>query len=261
MASTLLVKDVLWRVSVLLQDSAPQFQFWGEIELVNWLNDAQDAIAKYLPAQCSRLDTIKLKPGTRQSIDIITPANCKNQDGQAPAANIYGNRFLAPVRNMGADGLTPGKAVRMVDRDVLDGQDPDWHTRADSKVNSVVFDELTPRNFWVTPGAGANVWLEIAYMAQPQRIPGGGAPTQEIYKVDGGSNATIGIADENMEELVDYVVARANMKDAKFSDTNKASFHSARFLGSLNTRVTVATGVNPNLRLLPGIAPEVSRGS
>ncbi len=260
MASSLLVKDVLWRACVLLQDAAPQFQYWTEAELVNWLNDAQDAIAKYLPAQCSRLDTLKLKPGTRQSIDTITPANCKNQDGQAPAANIYGNRFLAPVRNMGADGLTPGRAVRMVDRDVLDTQDPDWHTRTGNSINSVVFDELTPRNFWVTPGAGPNVWLEISYMAQPTRIPAGGAPSAEIYKVDGNSNTTIGISDENLEELVDYVVARASMKATKYSDSGKAAFHSARFLGSINTRVTVATGVNPNLRILPGIAPEVSRG-
>lgn len=263
MASTILVKDVLWRVCVLLQDTVPQFQRWPEIELVNWLNDAQDAIAKFLPAECSRLDAVKLSAGTCQSIDTILAANCKPSFGSAPSTPVYGNKFLAPLRNMGADGLSPGRAVRMVDRDVLDSQDPDWHTRTGTRIDSVMFDELTPRTFWVSPGAGANTWLQITYMAQPTRIPAGGAPAAELYKFDGVSTATISISDANMDELVDYVVARANMKDTNYASDSKQQFHSNRFLGSINARVTIATGVNPNLRLLPGINPEaaVKRGA
>lgn len=261
MASTVLVKDVLWRVSVLLQDTNPQFIRWPEIELVNWLNDAQDAIAKYLPSECSRLDAIKLSPGTLQSIDAIPAAKCKTASGAAPLGVVYGNRFMGPLRNMGADGLTPGRAVRMVDRDTLDSQDPDWHTRTGTRTNAVMFDEVTPRFFWVSPGVPANAdqWLMISYSAQPLRIPAGGAAGAERYSSEGDSTDVIGISDCNVEELVDYVVARANMKDVKYSDNGKAVFHGGRFLGSINTRVTVATGTNPNLRLLPGVIPEAAR--
>lgn len=260
MASTLLVKNVLWRVSVLLQDTVPQFQRWPEIELVNWLNDAQDAIAKYLPSECSLLGALKLQPGTLQTIDTVAAVDFKPASGAAPAVAINGNRFVAPFRNMGADGVTAGRAVRMVDRDILDGQDPDWHTRTGARIESVMFDETTPRAFWVTPGVTGTVWMQIAFLAQPTRIPAGAAPGAEIYKVDGASAATITISDVNLDEIVDCIVARANMKDATFSDPNKGSLHTQRFLGSINARAMAATGVNPNLRLLPGIMPE-ARGA
>ena len=260
MASTLLVRDVLARVSILLQDTVPQFQRWPEAELVNWLNDAQDAIAKYLPAECSLTGAFKLGAGTRQLIEAIPIANFKPANGIAPTGITYGNRFLAPLRNMGADGLTAGRAIRMVDRDILDSQDPDWHTRSGDRVASVMFDEMTPRVFWISPAAPGK-WIDIAFMAQPTRIPDGGDPGSPVYASDGSNTTTISVSDQNLEELIDYTVARANMKDTNYADASKVSFHTQRFLGSINARVQVATGVNPNLRLLPGITPEASRGA
>lgn len=263
MAATLLVRDVLARVSILLQDTVPQYQRWPEAELVNWLNDAQDAIAKYLPAECSLTGAFKLAAGTRQMIEAIPTTDFKPANGVAPTAITYGNRFLAPLRNMGADGLSPGRAIRMVDRDILDSQDPDWHIRTGTQVASVMFDEMTPRVFWISPAA-AGKWVDIAFLAQPTRIPAGGPPGTPVYPAEGGgagAATTISISDQNLEELVDYVVARANMKDTNYADASKVAFHSQRFLGSINARVMVATGVNPNLRLLPGVIPETQRGA
>ena len=255
MAATALVRDVLWRVAVLLQDTTPQFQRWTERELVHWLNDAQVAIVKFLPSAASRVDAIKLAAGTRQSIASIAASNCKPGDGSTPSATIYGTLFLNPRRNMGADGLTPGRAVRMVDRDVLDSQTPNWHTLTGADVASVVFDPLTPRFFYVTPGvpAGQDRWLEVAYNAAPTSIPNVAAAGSEAYANAGSSIVTIGVDDEHVDDLVNYVVARANMKDVKYADPAKAVAHTNLFLGSLNAKVTAMTGANPNLRMLPGI--------
>ena len=261
MASTLLVKDVLWRVSVLLQDTVPQFQRWPEAELIYWLNDAQDAIAKYLPSECSMLGALKLRAGTLQAVDTVAAVDFKPSIGPVPVVPINGNRFVAPFRNMGAEGLTAGRAVRMVDRDILDGQDPDWHTRTGARIDSVMFDETTPRVFWVSPGVTGVLWMQIAFLAQPTRIPAGGAPAAEVYKIEGTSPATISISDTNLDEIVDYMIARANMKETTYSDANKVTIHTQRFLGSINARAMAATGVNPNLRLLPGITPESHRAA
>lgn len=259
MAATLLVKNVLARVSILLQDTVPQFQRWTEAELVDWLNDAQAAIAKYLPHECSVLGAYQLSAGSRQLIDTIAVDKFKLPSG-APAAPINGNRFLKPIRNMGADGLTPGRAIRMADIEDMNSQDSDWHTRTGERVSSVLFDEELPRVFWVYPSA-AGKWVEIALLAQPAPIPAGGTPGAPIYHSTGASTVAISISDQNLDELVDYVVARANMKDTTFSDAGKVVLHTQRFLGSINARAMAATGVNPNLRLLPGISPEAKRGA
>jgi hypothetical protein len=258
MASTVLVRDVFWRVSVILQDTTPQFQRWPERELVHWLNDAQVAITKFLPMACSRVDAIKLAAGTRQSIETIAAADCKPGDGSVPGVAINGTQLLDVVRNMGSNGTTPGKAIRIVEREVLDSQSPTWHTLTGAAVSSFVYDPRTPRYFYVFPGVTGTVWAEIAYTAQPIAIPAGGAPGAELYGVDGGSAQKISIADEFTDDLVNYVVARAHMKDTKYGDPSKAVAHSNLFTGSLNAKVTAVKGENPNLQRLPGVT-EVGR--
>lgn len=255
MAATALVRDVVWRVAVLLQDTTPQFQRWPEREIIHWLNDAQVAIVKYLPSAAARVDALKLAAGTRQSIAVIPAAHCKPGDGSVPAAPVHGTLFLGPRRNMGGDGLTPGKAVRMVERDVLDSQNPDWHTQTGAAVSSVVFDPATPRYFYVTPGvpAGADRWLEVAYNAAPVPIPNTAAVGAEAYLSTGTSPATISVDDEHVDDLVDYVVARANMKDVNYAEPAKALAHANKFMASLNAKVTAMTGTNPNLKMLPGV--------
>jgi hypothetical protein len=254
MAASILVKDVLWRVALLLQDTAPQFQRWPERELVHWLNDGQASIAKYLPMACSRVDAIKLVAGTKQSLRSIPALSCKPGDGSTPSVPIAGMQFLNPRRNMGADGLTAGKAIRMVERDVLDSQDPDWHTRTASSVASVVYDPQTPRDFYVTPGVTGNVWIEVAYTAAPIAIPNTAAAGSEAYLVGGASTTTISIDDEFAPDLVDYIVARAHLKDVTYAEPAKAKAHTELFLASLNAKVAAVTGNNPNLTVLPGVS-------
>lgn len=260
MASTILVKDAIWRVSSLLQDVAPQFVRWPETEIVNWLNDAQLAITKYLPAANSRVDTIKLAPGTRQSIEYINAANCKPGDGSVPSAPILGTQLLDVIRNMGNDGVTPGNSIRLLTdgREVLDSQKPNWHTISGSSVANYMFDPRTPRYFYISPGAptGADLWAEIAYTAQPIAIPNNGVPGNELY-LFGSANATkISVADEHIDDLVNYTCARAFMKNAQFAGNGpNAQAYTAMFLASINAKVAALTGNNPNLQRLP-FAPE-----
>ena len=255
MASTVLVKDLLWRVAVLLQDSVPQFQRNPEHELVDWLNDAQVAITKFLPAACARVDAIKLKAGTRQSIEAIAASDCLPGDASTPAVPIYGTQLLDVIRNMGADGLTAGKAIRDTKRSILDSQSPNWHSVTGTAVSSFMYDPRMPRYFYVTPGIVGVQWVEIAYTAQPLKVPNSGSIGAELYAITGASTTTISIADEFVDDLTNYIVARANMKEVEWADGNKASSFANSFLSSLNAKVAALSGTNPNLQQLP-FAPE-----
>jgi hypothetical protein len=250
---SILVRDALFRVSTQLQDMAPQYTRWTERELVTWLNDGQRAIAKYLAAACARVDAVKLKAGTKQSIELIAAADVKPGDG-APAAIVRGNYLNDVVRNMGADGLTPGRAVRMVSRELLDAQNPDWHSQTGTgKVDQFVFDPRAPKVFYVTPAVGAApTWVELSYIADPLEIPNTGTPAAPLYQADGANTTVISVDDKYVDDLVNYVMARAYMKDVDFAVSQpNVSAYTSMFLSSINAQAQAITGNNPNLTALP----------
>lgn len=255
MASTVLVRDALWRVSVLLQDITPQFQRFPERELVHWFNDGQVAVTKFLPAACSRLDSIKLVAGTKQSIQSIPAANCLPGDGTTPTAPIYGTQLLNLIRNMGSDGLTAGRAITCVEREILDTNDDLWHTRTGTYIKSFCYDENNPRYFYVTPGVTGTMWVDASFTAQPIAIQNTAAAGSEAYLNSGSSTTTISIADEYLDDLVNYTVARASLKDSKYADPAKAKLHTELFIASLNAKVAAIKGASPNIKHLPIATP------
>lgn len=248
MAAITLVKDVLYRVSVQLHDVNPQFNRWTSRELVSWLNDGQRAIAKYVPTSCSRVDAIKLQPGTKQSLDIVTSANIVPGDGSS-AVNVQGNALQSLVRNMGTNGSTPGKAIRITDRETLDVNDPNWHSATASAVSQYVFDPRTPKLFYVSPGVPStnNVWVEVSWLTDPVEVNVAGS-----FAWDGSDTTVISIDDKFTDDLVNYILARAFMKDAEAAAAASNALAAAQmFVSSINAQAAAITGVNPNLRALP----------
>lgn len=260
-AATTTVRELLWKVSSLLNDTTPQFNRWTEQELVSFLNDAQLAITKFLPAACSRIDSLRLKPGTLQSIESIPATHRLHGDGTTPVGIVYGVAPLDFVRNMGANGSTPGRAIpKPVDRRMIDVTRPDWHTITGPRVRQVVYDPKTPKHFYVEPGVPADtqVWIEVAYTARPMPIPNTGTPEAPLYAWDDPSPDTtlISLTDEWVEDLVNYVCARACMKKSEFAaDKQDAATFVGLFLNSLNGAIQALTGNNPNLKRLP-MSPE-----
>lgn len=248
MAANTLVKDVLYRVSDALHDLSPQFNRWTSRSLVAALNDGQVAIAKYIPTACSRVDAVKLVPGTKQSINSIASGSIVPGDGSAAVA-VNGNALMTVIRNMGTNGLTPGRAIRLVDREVLDLNSPDWHTKTGSTVTEYAFDPRTPKNFYVSPGvpAATNVWVELSFMADPAAVSLTGS-----YAWDGSDTTKVSIDDKWVDDLVCYILARAYLKDAEnAANAGLYSTYAQQFIGSINAQAAAITGVNPNLKTLP----------
>lgn len=254
MAATLLVADILYRASTLLQDINPQFTRWKERELVIWLNDAQRAIAKYVPFASIRIDSIKLAAGSRQSIDSILAASLIPGDGSTPT-NVRGVMLADIIRNMGANGATPGAPIKVIPREVQDNIDPTWHvTPGTGVVDHFMYDPRMPKNFYVVPAVAAvATWVEMAYSIAPTELPVPATDSATLYTPGAANAATvISIDDLYIDDLVNYVCARAYLKDSEYANNQQlVQMYSGMFTSSLNAYVMAITGENPNISFLP----------
>ncbi len=216
------VQSVIDRAQTVLQDTTGVR--WPVVaELVLWINDAQREIALLKPDASATNTTITLATGTKQDI---------------PSG---GNRLLKVVRNMSAASNGTGKrAVRLVDREVLDAQTPDWHDPAVSGdaahsaiVKHYVYDEANPRNFYVYPGVSGSAYLEIIYSSNPVAV----AQADNLSIPDIYANA-----------IMNYVLYMAYMKDAEYAgNAQRASSHFQLFTASVTGKGQVDAVTNPNI--------------
>jgi hypothetical protein len=195
----------------------------------NWLdllNDAQRAVVLARPDANSVTESIQLAAGTRQAL---------------PAGAL---RLLDVSRNMGSDGLTPGRAVRFAERDVQDMVDRDWHTGAPGSVVRDVFynDKKDPLAFWVRPriAAAATVHIE-ATLSKP--------PT-DVTDADAGS---ITISDVYASPLQAWMLFRAySMATQAMNQFQRAQFYLGTFYNMLGVKMRNDVFFSPNA---PDILP------
>lgn len=190
------VTEVLRRVRHLIQDSAGIR--WPDEELLLWLNDAQRDLVTYKPDASAVTATITCATGTRQTL---------------PAG---GAQLLDIVRNMtGAQ-----RAVRRIERAVLDAETPEWHG-ASSNVQTrwFTYDARNPTVFYISPPATISTQLEIVY----SKIP-------DLLSMDDD----IGLEDIYTGPLVDYVCYRAFAKDTDFAQSaERARMHFSAYMATV----------------------------
>lgn len=220
------VQSVIDRVQATLQDTTGVR--WPVVgELVLWINDAQREIAYLKPDASAKNTTITLAEGTKQEL----PSD--------------GNRLLRAVRNMSAaSGGTGARAVRLVQREVLDAQTPSWHdptVTGDAAHTNIVkhyiYDEQNPRNFYVYPGVSGSAYLEIIYSANPSTV---------------GQGDNLDIPDIYANAVMNYVLYMAYMKDADYAgNQQRAASHFQIFTVSVTGKGQVDALTSPNV---PGAA-------
>lgn len=213
--STILASAVIDRTQIILQDTTGIR--WPEDEQLGWLNDGQREVVLYKPNAFVKNTAVKLIAGTKQSL----PAD--------------GVQLIDVPRNMGTNGTTPGRAIRITQREILDSQTPDWHfSAASAEARHYTYSPLDPKNFYVWPPqpAANQGYVEMVYGAAPTDATLGSVITlDDIY-------ATI---------LVDYMLYRAYSKDTEFAaDVNRAAAHQQAYLAALTGKAKVEVGVNPN---------------
>ena len=216
------VNSVVDRVQTILQDTTGVR--WPVVqELVLWINDAQREIALMKPDASAKNEIVQLAAGTKQDI---------------PSS---GNRLLRVIRNMSsATGTATGKrAVRIVQREVLDSQTPDWHdatvtgdAQHGSTVIHYIYDEENPRNYYVFPGVEGNAYLEIVYSANPSTVDSAG---------------NLSVPDIFANAIMNYVLYMAYMKDADFAaNSQRAATHFQLFTGAVQGKSNTDDATSPN---------------
>lgn len=207
---------------------------WPVNELVRYLNDGQREVVLYRPDAMVTNGTITCVAGTKQSI---------------PGT---GSKLIEVIRNAYASGTK--KAVRLINREILDAQTPGWH--ALTGVNDVLhymYDPRDPKTFYVYPPATTNAQLDIVYSAYPTDIsePADGS----LYTAVSGN---ISLPDIYGNVLIDYIMYRAYTKDSEYAgNAQRAQAHYAAFANALGIEIKATVGVaptsagNPNRTVAP----------
>ena len=221
-----LCQNVTDRAARILQDNTNVR--WTLQELIDYTGDAQYVIAILRPDASSKNVPLQLVGGTRQSI---------------PADGI---RLLRLNRNLGNNGVTPGRSIRPCQRESLDNEVPNWHTDTPSTiVEHVIFDNIDPTHFYVFPcvmgitGLAASIYVEAVYNAVPTR------PTSV--------SSLLALQDQYLPVILDYVLHRAYQKDAAYAgNMQRASMHLQNFANALQISMKIEFGT----ALTPSSAPD-----
>lgn len=198
---------------------------WTRAELLSWLNDGMRQIVLIQPSASSTTSVIKLDAGTRQYIP---------DDGWL---------LLAIYRNMGTTGTTPGRAIRIISREILDGFNPDWNTdTAKAEVRNYIYTNQDQLAFYVYPPNTGTQYIEINYSAQPTDL------TSE--------SQVIPIFDVFQSALVDYILYRACSKDAEYAPgIALAQQYSAAFVAAIQGKTESEVTNDPTQALSPRNPP------
>ena len=213
---TILANAIISKAQVILQDTTGIR--WPSDELLGWLNDGQREIVIYKPNAYIKNISHQLKPGTKQDL----PPD--------------GVQLMDLVRNMGATGTQPGRAIRLTMREVLDAQDPNWHLGTPSPVAvHYTYSVNDPKTFYVYPPQPTTgmTRVEMVYGASPTNI---------------AANAAITVDDVYQNVLLDYMLYRAYSKDSEYTaDQGRADKHQNAYLATLSGKVKVEQVSDPNL--------------
>ena len=223
MAGTLTGANLLSRIKDTLQDTTSVR--WPEAELLRYINDAQREIVNFRPESSAKTANVQLVTGTKQAL----PTD--------------GLRLIKVTRNMSdaSGGATGKRAVRIINVDILNTQEPDWNDPSAASgdaahgtvVKHYIFDDDDPRNFYVYPGVNGNAYVELVYSASPTDLA--------------NTSATISVDDIFSNAIIDYVLYRAYMKDAEYAgNAQRASQHYQLFTASIGQGAQAQTVLDPN---------------
>ena len=214
--------NLLSRIRDILQDTTSVR--WPEAEILRYINDAQREIVNYRPESSAKTDNVQLVAGTKQAL----PSD--------------GLRLIKVTRNMSAaSGSATGKrAIRIVNVDILNTQEPDWNdptVSGDAQHGTVVkhyiFDEDDPKNYYVYPGVAGNAFIEIVYSKVPTDLS--------------SASSNLDIDDIYGNAVIDYVLFRAYQKDSEYAgNAQRAQTHYQLFLNCIGQGMQAQELLSPN---------------
>jgi hypothetical protein len=222
---TLTGTNIIDRARLTLQDSSGVR--WTDAELLIYINDAQREIVNFRPESTATHSNVQLSTGTEQTL---------------PSGGL---RLIKVTRNMSgtASDATGAKSVRIVEEDLLNSIEPDWHdptvtgsSAHGAVVKNYLFDPDDPKKFYVYPGvaSGSNAYVELIYSKLPTDLS--------------SVSSTIDIEDTYGNAILNFVLYRAYLKDAEFAgNQQRTATHYQLFIGSISGGGNAEAILDPNL--------------
>jgi hypothetical protein len=217
MASSTTAQNIIDGAEEILQDTANDR--WEEAELLQAVNNGTKEICIVKPDAYITNDSVVLVAGVVQSV----PSSATG--------------LTEISRNMGVSpGETPGKAIRLIDRDIMDALNPNWASAtASAVVEYYMYDKRNPLKFFVSPPQPSSGfgYVQMAYPATPAEI---------------AIDAAILISDIYRGVLLDYVLYRAYLKDSDVAqNAQRALAHYQAFQNALGVKKKAETEEDPNV--------------
>lgn len=227
-------QSIIRRVVETLQDNTSVR--WPVNELVRYMNDGQREIVVYRPDAMVTNTTLTLVAGSKQSL----PSN--------------GTKLIEVIRNNTASSK---RAVRLVNREILDAQAPNWHNIAGvAEVLHFMYDARDPKVFYVYPPALNTAALDIVYSALPTDItePADGATYAAV-------TGNISVPDIYGNVLQDYILYRAYTKDSEYAgNAGRATAHYTAFANALGIEMKATVNFQPMAMSNPNKAAAMPAG-
>lgn len=221
-------QSIIQRCVDALQD--PTSIRWPVAELVRYLNDGQREVVLHRPDAMRKSAAVALVAGTRQTI----PSD--------------GLKLIDIVRNTGGTK----RAVRQVNREILDAQTPGWHGLTGStEILHFLFDARDPTAFYVYPPASSSgASVEALYTSAPADVSE--PPPGSLYTAVTGN---ISVPDIYGNVLHDYIMFRAYSKDSEYAgNAARAQAYYALFANSLGIELKATIAVAPTTQDNPNMA-------
>ena len=213
-------QSIVHRVVDILQDTTSVR--WPVSELVRYLNDGQREVVLYRPDATIKSATVTCVAGAKQTL----PTD--------------GAKLIDVIRNSASAGTN--KAVRMVAREVLDAQIPNWYgLTGELDVVHFTYDPRDPKTFFVYPPALTTTRVDITYSAFPTDVsePAAGSTYDDV-------SGNLDLPDIYGNVVTDYILYRAYSKDSEYAgNAQRAQAHYGAFANALNIEVQGTTGVAP----------------
>lgn len=212
---TILASVIIAQASEIAEDESNVV--WTTAQALEWLNDAQKAICTLRPDASTINGPVLLVAGTKQA--------------------ITGRRVMDLVRNMGSDGLTPGLAIRLIDKKIKDEFEPNWHTETAALiVDEYVYDARDPKRFYVSPpvDTGTDVYVEISQAINPTNVPTTGDP--------------IDLDDVYSTTIIEWICYRFFGRDSENTpDHSRAMSYLRNFYGLLDKKMPIDALIRPKI--------------
>lgn len=233
---TLTGTNIIDRARLTLQDSSGVR--WTDAELLIYINDAQREIVNIKPEATATHANVLLAAGTEQTL---------------PSGGL---RLIKVTRNMSgsAADATGAKSIRIVEEDLLNSIEPDWHdptvtgaSAHGSVIKNYLFDPDDPKKFYVYPGvkSGSSAYVELVYSKLPTDLS--------------GVSSTIDIEDTYGNAILNFVLYRAYLKDSEYAgNAQRAGTHYQLFTATLGAGSSAEVFLDPNTDrgVSPTVAPQ-----